>query len=57
MKKNTAIKIATTLSFLIVLNSCASIMDANFKTKEGKESPFKAPSNSYEIPKDPTFRE
>lgn len=45
------------LSVFVFLSGCASLMDANFKTKDGKESPFKAPKNTYEIPRDPTFRE
>ena len=41
----------------VLTGGCAALMDGNFKTKDGKESSFKASPNKYEIPRDPTFRE
>jgi hypothetical protein len=57
MRKNIPIAIFAIICFSILSGGCASVMDANFKTRDGKESSFKAPSNPYEIPRDPTFRE
>jgi hypothetical protein len=44
------------LSLLAALAGCASLMDAKFVTKDGKESPFKPMPDRYEVPSDPTAR-
>jgi len=44
---------AVIIALLLFLNSCASLMDAKFSTRDGKESPFKTHKEFNPAPKDP----
>jgi len=44
---------AVIIALLLFLNSCASLMDAKFTTRDGKESPFKPQREFNPAPKDP----
>jgi len=41
----------------VALNGCASLMDAQFQTKDGKESPFKPKVNQHEPIQAPVYRD
>ncbi|MCX5874403.1 MAG: hypothetical protein NTY51_14390 [Deltaproteobacteria bacterium] len=41
----------------VALNGCASLMDAQFQTKDGKESPFKPKVNQHEPIRAPVYRD
>ena len=41
---------------LLCLNSCASLLDGKFITKEGKKSPFTPQRDPYQPFTDPTMR-
>lgn len=44
---------AVIVVLVLFLNSCASIMDAKFTTRDGKDSPFKPQKEFNPAPKDP----
>jgi uncharacterized protein YceK len=44
------------IAIALLLNGCASLMDAKFTTKEGKPSPFTPPDDKIGPPPDPAMR-
>ena len=45
------------LSMAFFIGGCSSLMDGHFVTKDGKESPFKAPVNQHEPIQAPSYRD